>query len=91
MENKKENFTYILDWGALSPYNHMRLVNRCYPANPTEKSVPRSNKLATLIFYLNARPAKLVKISKFLAYKIQIDVTLKHHGYVYHCVSYLSN
>ena len=73
---------YVLDWGILSPINHIRLVNRCYPTNPTERSVPRSNKLATLMFYANSKPAKLVKISKFMSHKIQLDVTLKNHGYL---------
>eukprot|EP00158_Paraphelidium_tribonemae_P006886 Partr_v1_DN28017_c0_g1_i3_m56756 len=71
---------YILDWGAASPIHHIRLINRVYPTNPTEKSVPRANKLSTLMFYANSRPAKLVKISRYLAYKIQLDVTLNNHG-----------
>ena len=71
---------YFLDWGIFSPINHIRLVNRVYPTNPTESSVPRANKLATLLFYVNSKPAKLVKICNFMAHKMQLDVALKKHG-----------
>jgi hypothetical protein len=71
----------MYDFGKLSPFHHVRLISRVYPPNPTEKSVPRPNKLATLIFYASTKPAKLVKVGRFLQQKIKVDVFWKKHGY----------
>lgn len=66
---------------SLSFKNHMRLVNRVYPARPTEKSVPRPNKLSSLMFYASSKPGKLVKVGAYLELKVTNDVHWKRHGY----------
>ncbi|KAG0177976.1 plasma membrane localization protein [Apophysomyces sp. BC1021] len=52
---------------------HAYLISNCYPDREGEKG-PRSSELSYLIFYANARPAKLTKVGHFLEKKVQRDI-----------------
>jgi hypothetical protein len=52
--------------------NHQQKVNECYPKRDGEGTV--TGKLSSLIYYINARPQKLVKVATFLSVKVVKDV-----------------
>lgn len=60
--------------------NHANLLNRVYPPNPTEKSLPRPNKLSALMFYASSKPEKLFKVSAYLETRVRRDVKWYRHG-----------
>lgn len=72
---------HYFELGTLSPFNHVRLITRVYPKSPTDKSSPRPNKLATLLFYASTKPAKLIKVGKYLLGKVQVDIFWKRRGH----------
>ncbi len=56
---------------AFTP-NHQQKVNECYPKKEGEGTV--TGKLSSLIYYINARPQKLVKVATYLSIKVESDV-----------------
>jgi hypothetical protein len=57
---------------AFTP-NHQQKVNDCYPKKEGEGCV--TGKLSSLIYYINARPQKLVKVATYLSNKVAKDVS----------------
>lgn len=52
--------------------NHQQKVNDCYPKKEGEGTV--SGKLSSLIYYINARPQKLVKVALYISTKVAKDI-----------------
>lgn len=57
---------------AFTP-NHQQKVNDCYPKKEGEGCV--TGKLSSLIYYINARPQKLIKVATYLSNKVVKDVS----------------
>lgn len=53
---------------------HERKVLECYPRGTGEEGVS-GGKLSALTYYINAKPAKLLKVSAFLERKVSKDLT----------------
>jgi hypothetical protein len=66
-------------WDRIT-HRHVQLIHRVYPRNPSIHSVPRPNKLSSLLFYATTRPAKLVKIGLYLERKISHDLVWEREG-----------
>lgn len=59
---------------------HQRKVNECYPVRAGEEgAVP--GKISVLVYYINSRPEKLLKVSAYLERKVKKDVLRERTGY----------
>lgn len=52
---------------------HQRKVNECYPQGTGETGAA-SGKISALCYYINAKPAKLLKVSAYLERKVPRDL-----------------
>ncbi len=59
---------------------HQRKVNECYPVN-TGESGAAGGKISALTYYINAKPAKLLKVSAYLERKVQRDLARESAQY----------
>ncbi|KAJ2449554.1 plasma membrane localization protein [Coemansia sp. RSA 2336] len=53
---------------------HASLVERCFPVERTEDSVPSSNELSYLLYYVQSKPAKAAKVGAYLSKRIAKDI-----------------
>ncbi|KAI9472602.1 hypothetical protein BX667DRAFT_516641 [Coemansia mojavensis] len=53
---------------------HASLVERCFPVERTEDSVPSSNELSYLLYYVQSKPAKAAKVGTYLSKRIAKDI-----------------
>lgn len=53
---------------------HEKKVNECYPQGAGEQG-PVAGKISSLTYYINAKPAKLLKVAAYLERKAPRDLT----------------
>jgi hypothetical protein len=59
---------------------HQHKVNECYPQGTGETGAA-GGKISSLTFYINAKPAKLLKVSAYLERKVPKDLTRESPQY----------
>lgn len=52
---------------------HEKKVNECYPQGSSEQG-PVAGKISSLTYYINAKPAKLLKVASYLERKAPRDL-----------------
>lgn len=68
--------------GCCLPHNHaIHLIKTVYPDHPGEEG-PRSSNLSLLVSYAQSKPAKLLKIGKYLEKRLKTDLKKERSGYV---------
>ncbi|KAL1922113.1 uncharacterized protein VTP21DRAFT_10755 [Calcarisporiella thermophila] len=58
--------------GICTYSKHAKLITACYPKSPAEKG-PKPSELSYLTFYASSRPAKLLKVGRYLERKVARD------------------
>ncbi|KAJ2485052.1 plasma membrane localization protein [Coemansia sp. RSA 2320] len=75
---------YILYHPIFRRYvKHASLIERCFPPEKSGETVPNSNELSYLIYYVQSKPAKLTKVGAYLSKRIAKDVQRRHRTEVY--------
>ncbi len=60
---------------------HEKKVNECYPPKGTGEAGPAAGKVSALTYYINAKPAKLLKVSSYLEKKAPRDLLKQSVNY----------
>ncbi|KAK9659792.1 plasma membrane localization protein, partial [Basidiobolus ranarum] len=55
---------------------HAKLIENCYPRQTTQRS-PKSSETSYLIYYASSRPAKLLKVARYLERRVAQDLSRK--------------
>ncbi|KAJ2892644.1 plasma membrane localization protein, partial [Coemansia aciculifera] len=62
---------------------HATLIERCFPPEKSAETVPNSNELSYLVYYVQSKPAKLTKVGAYLSKRAAKDVQRRRRSDVY--------